>query len=89
MVFGTIVICDVQRALCIRDCMTDPAVFQYYPGHGLQLQPLASWGRANAIAGACLAAMRSRTTKDTCRKAILTRSLDRMASLGAPVPYAK
>ena len=40
-------------------------IFQYYPGRGLQLQPLASWGRANAIAGACLAAMRSRTTKDT------------------------
>ena len=37
----------------------DPAIFQYYPGHGLQLQPLASWGRANAIAGACLAALRS------------------------------
>lgn len=61
----------------------DPAIFQYYPGRGLQLQPLASWGRANAIAGACLAAMRSRTTKDTCRHAALTRSLDRLASLGA------
>ena len=61
----------------------DPVIFQYYPGRGLQVQPLASWGRANAIAGACLAAMRSRTTKDTCRKAILTRSLDRLASLGA------
>ena len=67
----------------------DPVIFQYYPGRGLQVQPLASWGRANAIAGSCLAAMRSRTTKDTCRTAILTRSLDRLASLGAPVPYAK
>jgi hypothetical protein len=61
----------------------DPAIFQYYPGKGLQLQPLASWGRANAIAGACLAAIRSKTTKDTCRQATLTRSLDRLASLGA------
>ncbi len=61
----------------------DPVIFQYYPGRGLQVQPLASWGRANAIAGSCLAAMRSRTTKDTCRTAILTRSLDRLASLGA------
>jgi hypothetical protein len=61
----------------------DPAIFQYYPGKGLQLQPLASWGRANAIAGACLAALRSKTTKDTCRQAALTRSLDRLASLGA------
>ena len=62
---------------------TDPAIFQYYPGHGLQLQPLASWGRANAIAGACLAALRSRTRKDRCRSAALARSLDRLSALGA------
>ena len=37
----------------------DPAIFQYYPGRGMQLQPLASWGRANAIAGACLEALRT------------------------------
>ncbi len=61
----------------------DPAIFQYYPGHGLQFQPLASWGRANAIAGACLAALRTRTTKDTCRTASMTRWLDRLLSLGA------
>ena len=24
-------------------------VFQYYPGHGLQIQPLANWGKANAL----------------------------------------
>jgi hypothetical protein len=60
-----------------------PETFQYYPGRGLQLQPLASWGRANAIAGACLTALRSRSTKDRCRRAALTRSLDRLASLGA------
>ncbi|MBE2318930.1 hypothetical protein DVA67_023355 [Solirubrobacter sp. CPCC 204708] len=61
----------------------DPAIFQYYPGKGLQLQPLASWGRANAVARACLDALRSKTRKDTCRQATLTRSLDRLASLGA------
>ncbi len=61
----------------------DPEIFQYYPGRGLQLQPLASWGRANAIAGACLNALRSRTTKDRCRPAALTRSLDRLTRLGA------
>ena len=61
----------------------DPEIFQYYPGRGLQLQPLASWGRANAIAGACLAALRSRSSKDRCRPAALTRSLDRLTSLGA------
>jgi len=61
----------------------DPAVFQYYPGHGLQLQPLASWGRANAIAGACLAALRSRTKRDRCRPGALAKSLDRLSALGA------
>src|SRR3954447_26189235 len=61
----------------------DPVIFQYYPGHGLQFQPLASWGRANAIAGACLGALRSRTGKDSCRTASMTRWLDRLSSLGA------
>jgi hypothetical protein len=61
----------------------DPVIFQYYPGHGLQFQPLASWGRASAIAGACLAALRTRTTKDTCRTAAMTRWLDRLSSLGS------
>jgi hypothetical protein len=30
-----------------------PLVFQYYPGRGLQLQPLANFGKANALAKAC------------------------------------
>jgi hypothetical protein len=30
-----------------------PIVFQYYPGYGLQLQPLANFGKANALANAC------------------------------------
>ena len=33
----------------------DPVVFQYYPGRGLALQPLASFGRASAMASLCLA----------------------------------
>ena len=61
----------------------DPAIFQYYPGHGMQLQPLASWGRANALAGACLKALETHSRKHPCRKAALTTSLDRLASLAA------
>jgi hypothetical protein len=61
----------------------DPAIFQYYPGHGMQLQPLASWGRANALAGACLKAIQTRSRKHPCRKAALTASLDRLAGLAA------
>ena len=34
----------------------DPAVFQYFPGHGVQFHALATAGRANAIATPCLAA---------------------------------
>jgi hypothetical protein len=58
----------------------DPAIFQYYPGHGMQLQPLASWGRANALAGACLKALKTHSRKHPCRKAALTASLDRLAA---------
>jgi hypothetical protein len=61
----------------------DPAIFQYYPGHGMQLQPLASWGRANALAGACLNAIHTHSRKHPCRKAALTASLDRLAGLAA------
>jgi len=31
-----------------------PMIFEYYPGNGLQLQPLANWGKVNALAGACV-----------------------------------
>jgi hypothetical protein len=31
----------------------DPVVFQWYPGQGLQIQELATFGRANAFANAC------------------------------------
>jgi hypothetical protein len=31
-----------------------PLIYQYYPGFGLQLQALANWGKANALAGACV-----------------------------------
>jgi hypothetical protein len=57
----------------------DPAVFQYYPGRGLQLQPLASWGRVNALAHACLRMRRGRR----CPRRELERSLDRLLALGS------
>ncbi|MGZ6705354.1 MAG: D-glucuronyl C5-epimerase family protein [Solirubrobacteraceae bacterium] len=33
---------------------SDPTVFQWYPGQGLQIQELATFARANALAKACL-----------------------------------
>jgi hypothetical protein len=72
----------------------DPAVFQYYPGRGIQLQPLASWGRVNARLGACMkprrraqsdlvSAIGVRARRAPCPRARLRRSLDRLVELGA------
>ena len=55
----------------------DPAVFQYYPGRGMQLQPLASWGKLNWLAGSCLRARRD------CPRRRLRRAVDRLLDLGA------
>jgi hypothetical protein len=59
----------------------DPAVFQYYPGHGLQLQQLASWGRVNAVARACLDARLRHGRR--CPRAALGTAIDRLVGLGA------
>ena len=53
----------------------DPAVFQYYPGRGIQLQPLASWGTVNWLAGTCL--------EGRCPVRRLRRAVDRLAGLAA------
>jgi hypothetical protein len=71
----------------------DPAVFQYYPGRGMQLQQLASWGRVNARLGVCIAP-RKRSQRDLvaamgggskgpCARPALQRALDRLVQLGA------
>jgi hypothetical protein len=57
----------------------DPVTFQYYAGRGLQIQPLASFGRANALARACLHA----TAGARCRPLALRRLLDRMLAIGS------
>jgi D-glucuronyl C5-epimerase C-terminus len=53
----------------------DPAVFQYYPGRGIQLHPLASWGTVNWLAGTCL--------EGRCPVKRLRRAVDRLAGLAA------
>jgi hypothetical protein len=37
-----------------RSFADHPAVFQYVPGHGMQLHPLATWGQVNARLRGCL-----------------------------------
>ena len=62
----------------------DPAVFQYYPGRGMQLQPLASWGKANWLAGQCLRARTKARRRAACPVAELRRTVDRLLELAAP-----
>ena len=61
----------------------DPAVFQYYPGRGLQLQPLASWGRANWLAGECLRSRATSRRKSACPVNELRHTIDSLLSLAA------
>jgi D-glucuronyl C5-epimerase-like protein len=61
----------------------DPAVFQYYPGRGLQLQALASWGKVNWLAGQCLRSRTRARRNAACPVAELRRSVDSLLSLAA------
>jgi hypothetical protein len=54
-----------------------PAVFQYVPGRGMQLHPLASWGQVNARLRGCL------RRRAGCGERELRRRLDALARLGA------
>ena len=58
----------------------DPVVFEYYAGRGLAIQPLASFGKANALAGSCV----RENSRYRCRPAALRKLLDRMLALGSP-----
>ena len=53
-----------------------PAVFQYVPGRGMQLHPLASWGVVNARLRVCLRG-------GGCPRRALRRRVDALARLGA------
>ena len=50
-------------------------LYQYYPGRGLQMQPLSTFKKANNMHGACVKG------GAPCRRAGLKRLLDEMASL--------
>ena len=56
-----------------------PLVFQHYPGHGLQLQPLGNFGKANAIYNACRANERS----SRCDKPAMRELLDWMLAVAS------
>jgi hypothetical protein len=53
----------------------DPLVFQYYPGQGIQLQPLANFGMANGLVTAC------RHDPPTCDRTTLKQLLDELVAI--------
>jgi hypothetical protein len=53
----------------------DPMVFQYYPGQGIQLQPLANFGMANGLVTAC------RRDPTTCDRTTLKQLLDELVAI--------
>lgn len=58
---------------------SDPLIFQYMPGHGLQFHPLANFAEANRLRNACVG---YRTAPGVpCRKKALTELLDRLAAV--------
>jgi hypothetical protein len=60
-----------------------PAVFQYYPGRGMQLQPLASWGKVNWLARTCLQDRSLARRRAACPVRELRRSVDALLALAA------
>lgn len=59
----------------------DPVIFQYYRGEGLQIQPLANFGKANSLYNACVG---ENTRPGTpCRRGALRELLDRMVELAS------
>jgi D-glucuronyl C5-epimerase C-terminus len=60
-----------------------PEVFQYYPGDGMQLQPLASWGKLNWLARTCLRDRTLARRRAACPVRELRRGVDRLLALAA------
>jgi len=60
----------------------DPVVFQAFSGQGVQHHPLATAGRANALARPCLHPSRAPGAR-RCRPRALRRVLDRLVTLAA------
>lgn len=59
----------------------DPVIFQYYAGEGVQIQPLANFGKANTLYNACKGVNTRPGTR--CREGALRELLDRMVELAA------
>ena len=63
-----------------REFGDDPVVFQWYPGQGLQIQQLATAGKANALAKPC---SDPDETDDPCRPERFRAAMERLVFLAA------
>jgi hypothetical protein len=61
----------------------DQTVFQYYPGRGMQLQPLASWGKVNWLARTCLQGRALARRRAACPVRELREGVDGLLALAA------
>jgi hypothetical protein len=61
-----------------RQVNGDGLVYEFRPGYGMQVHPLASAGRLNALAGACL----HDRDEAKCRPAALARAADALTDVG-------
>lgn len=59
----------------------DPVIFQYYRGEGLQIQPLANFGKANTLYNACVGENTRPGVR--CRQGALRALLDRLLELSS------
>ena len=60
-----------------------PEVFQYYPGRGMQLQPLASWGQVNWLARTCIQDRSQARRRPACPVRRLRTAVDTLLALAA------
>jgi hypothetical protein len=67
---------------------SDPAVFQYFPGHGMQFHALATAGRANALATPCLAAA-ERARSRAARRAVAAAARRRTGDAGVAATHVR
>ena len=65
----------------------DPLVFEYYAGRGLAIQPLASFGKANALAASCVRPRARHRCRPAALRGLLNRMLDVATQRGGSLAW--
>jgi hypothetical protein len=75
---------QVRKSAPIRITFGDsPVLFQYYPGNGLQLQPLINFVKANALINACYGILIDIKPGTPCRPDQVRRMLDDLIAIAS------